>query len=141
MKKTIKSQVGSAMIEFVLILPILLLILVGIIEFSLLFYDKAVITNASREGARYGIRLKTPSYATSSEIIAYTKTYCENKLISFSTTPAVVNVTATPSVATPSFGAKLTVVVAYTYTDLVLHNLIASGQQYNLSATTVMTYE
>ncbi len=129
------------MIEFVLVLPVLMLIMVGILEFSLLFYDKAVITNASREGARYGIMLKTPSYATSTEIINYTKTYCTNRLVSFSASPASVTVTATPSVASPAFGDKLTVSVAYIYTDLVLHNLIQGSQQYQLNATTVMTYE
>lgn len=47
--------------EFALVLPVLLLILFGIIEFGLVMFDQAVITNASREGARAGIVLKTPS--------------------------------------------------------------------------------
>jgi len=40
---------GASAVEFAIILPILILILFGIIEFSILFYDKAVITNASRD--------------------------------------------------------------------------------------------
>ena len=53
--KIIRCQRGAAAVEFAIIAPLLFTIIFGIIEFSLLFYDKAVITNASREGARFGI--------------------------------------------------------------------------------------
>lgn len=43
---------GSAMLEFAIIVPSLILFLFFIVEFALIMYDKAVITNASREGAR-----------------------------------------------------------------------------------------
>ena len=43
------------MVELAIILPILLIVLFGLIEFGFILYDKAVITNASREGARQGI--------------------------------------------------------------------------------------
>ncbi len=36
-------------------LPILVIILLGIFDFALLFYNKQVLTNASREGARAAI--------------------------------------------------------------------------------------
>jgi Flp pilus assembly protein TadG len=49
------NQKGAAAIEFAVILPLLLVIIFGIIEFSVYFFDKAVITNASREGARAGV--------------------------------------------------------------------------------------
>ena len=41
--------------EFAIVMPLLFVILFGIIEFGILLYDKAMITNASREGARAGI--------------------------------------------------------------------------------------
>jgi len=50
-----RGQRGAAMIEFALVLPVLLIVLLGTVEFSLLLYNKAMITNASREGARLGI--------------------------------------------------------------------------------------
>jgi Flp pilus assembly protein TadG len=59
-EKKCKSQKGAAVIEFALILPILLLLLLGTIDGSLALYDKAVITNASREGARAGIVARNP---------------------------------------------------------------------------------
>ena len=57
-------QCGVAAVEFALILPLLLALLFGMAEVSLLLYDQAVITNASREGARAGIVLKTPKLTT-----------------------------------------------------------------------------
>jgi hypothetical protein len=54
-KRQTLSQSGASAIEFALVLPLLLLFLFGIIEFGALFFDKAMITNASREGARAGI--------------------------------------------------------------------------------------
>lgn len=39
--------------EFALVLPILLMLIVSAIEFGRLFYTKIVITNAAREGAYY----------------------------------------------------------------------------------------
>lgn len=47
------------MVEFALILMVLLLIVMGIIQFGFMFYTKYVITCASREGARYGAIYKT----------------------------------------------------------------------------------
>jgi len=47
------AQRGVAAVEFALILPVLLLIVFGIINFGLLMYDLSVVTNAAREGARW----------------------------------------------------------------------------------------
>ncbi len=64
------KQNGAATVELAILLgTILLPLLFGIIEFSFLLYDKAMITNASREGARAGIVMKIepevglPSYS------------------------------------------------------------------------------
>jgi Flp pilus assembly protein TadG len=54
-KSKLRETKGASMVEFALVLPILILILFGIIEFGILIYNQQVITNASREGARYGI--------------------------------------------------------------------------------------
>lgn len=52
---TIKCEKGATLIEFVLVLPLLLLFTFAIIEFGVLMYDKAMITLGSREGARAAI--------------------------------------------------------------------------------------
>lgn len=46
------SSKGQSIVETALVLPILLLILTGIIDFGFLFNNYIMILNASREGAR-----------------------------------------------------------------------------------------
>jgi len=49
------TQRGNALVEFALVLPLLLLIFAGIVDFGFLFQRYEVITNAAREGARIGV--------------------------------------------------------------------------------------
>jgi Flp pilus assembly protein TadG len=44
---------GAAAVEFALILPLLLLLVFGIVEFGLLLNKQVSVSNAAREGARY----------------------------------------------------------------------------------------
>lgn len=66
----IKSEKGATLIEFVLVLPLLVLFLFAIIEFSVLMYDKAVITLGSREGARAAVvwRPETSTFLDTTEV-------------------------------------------------------------------------
>ena len=43
------------MAELALVLPLLLLILSGIIDFGWLYYNQITLNNAAREGARYAV--------------------------------------------------------------------------------------
>lgn len=43
---------GSAAVEFALVLPVLLLIIFGIIDFGRMLHAKIILTEAAREGAR-----------------------------------------------------------------------------------------
>jgi Flp pilus assembly protein TadG len=45
---------GAAAVEFAFILPLLVFLILGGMDFGDSFYIKHLITNASREGARYG---------------------------------------------------------------------------------------
>ena len=38
----IKNEKGAALVEFAIVLPLLLMLVFGMIEFSIMFYDKAV---------------------------------------------------------------------------------------------------
>ena len=49
--------------EFVILFPLFMLILVGIVEFGHLFYVRHTLTNASREGARAAVVYYTPAAA------------------------------------------------------------------------------
>lgn len=49
-----KREKGQSEVEFALVLPILLLIVCGILDFGWLFYNQLSVENACREGARVG---------------------------------------------------------------------------------------
>ena len=46
---------GQELVEYAMLLPLLLLLLVGIIEFSIIVFSYDTIANAAREGARVAI--------------------------------------------------------------------------------------
>ena len=48
-----KNHNGQSLVEFALVLPFLLLLVVGAIEFGRLFFMQIALTNAAREGAYY----------------------------------------------------------------------------------------
>jgi len=50
-----KIQLGQGLVEFALILPFLLLVVLGTFDMGRAVYTKTVISNAAREGARVGI--------------------------------------------------------------------------------------
>lgn len=49
-----RNQKGQSIVEFALVLPILLLLLLGIVEFGLIFNTHVTLTHMAREWARYG---------------------------------------------------------------------------------------
>ena len=49
-----RKERGQELVEFALILPLLLLLLVGIFEFGYVVFVQNTLSNAVREGARYG---------------------------------------------------------------------------------------
>lgn len=48
-----KKEKGQSMVETAFVLPLILVLFIGIIDFSWLFYNKLAIGNSAREGARY----------------------------------------------------------------------------------------
>ena len=65
---------GAAAVEFAICGSVLILLLLGIVEFGFLWYQKATITNASREGARYGVTYQTDANGIRLAPTNYTKT-------------------------------------------------------------------
>jgi Flp pilus assembly protein TadG len=140
MKKKAKSQIGATLIEFILVIPPLILLFVAMMEYSIILYNTSIINDASRKGARYGTMLTSLTYPTTTSVVDYTTNLTSGKLISFSQSTTAVTVTATPSATPAQFGDTLTVTVQWTYTDLILHNLLNISQTHNISATTVAPY-
>lgn len=50
-----RSERGAELIEFAIVMPMLLFIIAGIVDFGMMFRDFEVVTNAAREGARVGV--------------------------------------------------------------------------------------
>jgi hypothetical protein len=72
--RQVKSERGAELIEFALILPLLLLIMLGIVDFGFMFQRYEVLTNAAREGARVAV---LPGYTTAdvqARVCAYVET-------------------------------------------------------------------
>jgi hypothetical protein len=129
---------GAVVVEFALVLPFLMFLLMGIIEFGLLFYNQQVLTNASREGARAGI-----SHLSGSDIKDIVVNYSQARLITFGTGPNVDpdNVDVVPlDPVSATFAEELTVSIIYDYTFLV-PELLGFGTSMQLSAKTVMNME
>jgi len=156
----IKEEEGTAVVEFAIIAPLLFVILFGIIEFGVLLYDKAMITNAVREGARAGIVFDAnlrneDGVIDSTALITHVQTsvnsYLEGKLISFGGTPSVT--VLPPAVSEEngdgilSSGDSLEVKVNFVYKFLVFSEVIdliggsSFGDSITLQAVSAMRLE
>ena len=132
--KKLRSESGASAVEFALLLPVLMLFLFGIIEFGLALYRQAILTNASREGARLGIVQSTPAITTG-QINAQIDTYL--------TAAGIPPGTVTPRniVLGTVTGTPVTVSLTLPYTYVVLPRLTSITPTINLVAQTVMRHE
>jgi hypothetical protein len=64
-----RSQRGAALVEAALVLPIMVLILVGILEFGLLFTSYSTTTASSRSGVRLGATRYATATSASQKLI------------------------------------------------------------------------
>ncbi|XXG31596.1 MAG: TadE family protein [Ferrovum myxofaciens] len=153
------SERGVAAVEFALIFPLMLLLMFGIIEFSTMMYDQIMVTNAAREGARWGsvqsVSLAHPiscpdvsgiqggptcsGSGSGSNACMVASNYAANTLISYqggSNNSPTVTVNCMNN-----NGAAIEVTVQYTFQGLGLGSLSAVQGSNNLSSTAVMYYE
>jgi hypothetical protein len=139
--KLVFCRKGVSVLEFAIILPLLLVILFGIIEFGFLMYNQQVITNAAREGARYGVVFKDPA-VTVPEILDVVDEYVQGHLVTLGGTGGNLVPSADRTCGQGSYGASLTVGVTYDYGFLVLANLVPGiGITKQLSSQAVMKCE
>jgi Flp pilus assembly protein TadG len=129
-----KKEEGASLVEFAILAPLFVVLLFGLLEFGLALYSKGMLTNASREGARFGVVYATPR-KTTAEITSKVQEYLTNAgFLSM----ANINVTG----AQGTSGTPLTVSVTYPYTFQVLPNFVAgfTGPM-NITANTIMLME
>ena len=121
MKRTV--QRGAQAVEFALVLPFFVLILLLIVDLGFLVYNKAVITNASREAARSGTLLA--STWSSSAVASVACNYARNALISTrsgtrtstcsGSADPVITVSNPGGQVPPAFGDPISVTVTFPY--------------------------
>ena len=91
-----RAQVrGQSLVEFALVLPLLILILLGILDLGRAFSAYIVITNAARDGAYYGTMHPTETSAIIQRVLT------EANGSGTSVTAADVSVSTTGAVGTP----------------------------------------
>lgn len=65
----LQRESGAAMVEFALVLPVLLLLIIGMIDFGFYFYNDLQLSHAVRDAARQASVAKTGDYDDATEII------------------------------------------------------------------------
>ena len=118
------------MVEMALVLPILIMLVFGIIEFGRILNTYMTVTNISREGAREGA-----VGGTDAEIIDAVE-------MGASLDASLLNIEIDPISASPrSRGSSVTVVVSYDVDIIapIIGNLI--GDPYTVRAQTTMRVE
>jgi Flp pilus assembly protein TadG len=92
---------GNALVEFVLVLPLLLLLLLGAIDWGFYFIVRETVINATREGARVGSVASGTAQATADARVAV-ENYLRNALgAAYVRTPTVspTNIAGSPAIA------------------------------------------
>lgn len=102
--KSLKNENGQALVEFAVVLPVLLLLVMGILQFGMMLNSYLTIENASREGARAGII--GDSDAEIQSLIVSTSPGLD---------PKNLTITITPDETSRKSGDSLTVTVSYNY--------------------------
>ncbi len=122
------NQFGNTLIEVGITLPIIIILIVGTLDLGRAVYAQNVISNAAREGARYGT---TPPIDLQD---------IENKTKSYITTldPSRVSVSATQP--TPST-IRVTVIYTFTAATPLVGNLIGDNGTFAFVGVSTMTIE
>ncbi|MBW2620483.1 MAG: pilus assembly protein [Deltaproteobacteria bacterium] len=141
-KAILKDNKGATVVEFAIIIPIVLIFIFGIIEFSLLLYNKQVITNACREGAREGIVIRSPTRLSNADIEKVIKDYAGGSLITFGSDifdEGDIDILPDEPRQGNLFGTDLSVEIKYKYEFLFLSNFGIGPV--DLVAKTIMKFE
>lgn len=113
------------MLEFALILPVLLIVAMLILDLGRVFWYFNTLTNAVREGARYGSVHPEDTTAIEQVVIDFT-----------------VNVGATPGVSIDPDGKYITVTATHIFEPVSpIGALITGGGGYELSTQSTMHIE
>lgn len=121
---------GQAMVEFTLILPLLLLLILGIYQFGQTYADYIQVTNAARDGGRKALVSRSDASGVPDVVTA-----AKNATWWLDKSQIVVSVSPGQPWAQ---GQTVTVTVTYPYTINLLGLVVASG---TLKSTTTVRME
>ncbi|MCQ6271389.1 pilus assembly protein [Pseudarthrobacter sp. R1] len=96
------SERGAAAVEFAILLPLLLMLVLGTIEFGRAYNAQITLTNAARDGVRVMAIANDPTSA---------KTAAKNAAASVSTTIPTSDITLSTNAC--SIGAQVTLTIKY----------------------------
>lgn len=121
-RNNLRSEHGQAAVEFALVVPVLLLLLLGIVQGGIVFHDYLAVTDAARAAERQAIEARV-SGVTQSDVQQAAWNAAPD--LNHSKMPVTLTDSADPSLNTS--GSQLTVTVTYPYSINVLGMVVASG--------------
>ena len=131
-----RNRPGQGLVEFVLIAPLLLLLILGLVHFARAWNIRHVITDAAREGAR-NIVIVDPNVDVDSVRRIINSAMATSGL---DTTQATVDIDDSGQIS----GTPARVTITYPYTIGILHTILGlalSDAQFNITTTFVMRNE
>jgi Flp pilus assembly protein TadG len=135
-----RARRGQDMLEFALVFPILVLFLFGVVDMARVFHALISVSNAAREGARYGVTYgmsRTGGIYTPNTAAITTRTRAELSIAGVSPANSHVRVSCSEAVAAPNSATclfnsntpsctqsgKLSVAVSYQF-DFIIDGII-----------------
>ena len=123
----IRNQQGQAMVEFALVLPVLLLILLGIVQFGIAYSHSLTLTDAVRAGAREAAVSRTAANPTAAATQAVLNSASDLN-------PSKVAVTVSSDWVA---GDSVTVSATYPYSISILGIVVSAGSLHSTTTERV----
>jgi Flp pilus assembly protein TadG len=112
---------GAAAVEFALVVPVLITLIFGSLEFGLYFQARTMVENAAREGVRTASLVGSADGAPAQQEVRDAATHALSAVPGI-VNPPIVNVTCTPVgscvIGTATSGSVATVTVTVQYTGV-----------------------
>ena len=124
---SIKSGRGQSLVEFALVIPILIIIVLGILEFGNLWFTMNTMSGAAREGVRIA--------AVTAPDVTQVETVVQNYLITSNLGAATI------TVAGPNAANEVVVTVQMMYNPIFLGLLPGMDAAFQLTRSATMHWE
>lgn len=119
-----RDEKGQSLVEFALVVPILLLLVLGIMEFGRAYSANLTLQNATREGARLAV-----TGATDAQITQRVKDSAPTLDVSR------LNVSVTPASRRQGDNVMVTVTYDFNYLTPLIQNLVGSLRTFTQQVT------